>query len=416
MTLLSANDIKFLYPDLFKIDSPVLRDRYNAALLELTGRGSTLPSFNIDLCGFSPEIAEEFKDPFYLNPQGTNQLFIFLSTKQIPLPLIQQTFSYNEPILREFLAKNQIGLFNVSAREAVFGELQDSIYKLDRLDQVVNISRVHIEADTANKLISKSERLMRLVKRFERDDYSWQDDALLTEMLKLIKQVGDVRKNPLDLSDDFFPVGNFYTSYLGGLYVFHDVRKPFVVTPKDMPKSMIEDFNPNRVKLVSIDQPSKIVQLLDSQNLIVKRDEIDHQKIIDAYKERRNSVIVSFSLEHSVHRELPDLERSTLRRFIYKHVNQLPETFHQLSHFISHLESGRNLRELQASLDLIPYVLIPREGENSQLVSSLLAQLSPHDIFRKFLHGSTAFVELINGWDEEKRTFFQKFRQLTHMN
>ena len=69
------------------IDQPHLVERYNHAL-EAFGLPKTKRStFRVDATGFSPEIAEEFKDEQYLDPLGVNRRFIIVTPEQALQPV-----------------------------------------------------------------------------------------------------------------------------------------------------------------------------------------------------------------------------------------------------------------------------------------------------------------------------------------
>ena len=81
------------------------------------------------MSGYSPEIGDELDDDLYLNPNGCNRQFILLTTAQKDAPLLNIKFSTSRGILTQFIETNEAQLFALTARDAVAGELQNSVYE-----------------------------------------------------------------------------------------------------------------------------------------------------------------------------------------------------------------------------------------------------------------------------------------------
>jgi len=110
-----------MFGNLYEVSSPAMVERYNRALDYLIGKRTALTEFHVDIAGFSPEVADELGDQFYLNPHGANQMFILLSTDQKTAPLLGSQFSTSRSILQRYLEENEAQLFGLTAREAVAG-------------------------------------------------------------------------------------------------------------------------------------------------------------------------------------------------------------------------------------------------------------------------------------------------------
>ena len=119
-----------MFGNLIPVVSPVLVERYNRALERLTGKRTALSDFHIDISGYSPEVGDEFDDDLYLNHQGVNRQFILLTTDQKTAPLLNAKFSTSRGILRQWIEANEAQLFALTARDAVAGELVNSVYSM----------------------------------------------------------------------------------------------------------------------------------------------------------------------------------------------------------------------------------------------------------------------------------------------
>jgi len=224
-----------MFGNLIPVDSPALVERYNRALKHLTGKETRLTDFHIDLSGFSPEVGDELKDPLYLNPGGMNRQFILLTTAQKDAPLLNAKFSTSRGILTRFIAENEAQLFALTARDAVTGELENTVFKLTSPAQLMEMRQVRVSADTAGQVIKSTEKMEGLISRFRSDEDAWWDDTLITEMTDLAKTTGDITRNPVTLKAQTFDQGNFWTTHFGGVYLFPKVRYPAAISvgPKE---------------------------------------------------------------------------------------------------------------------------------------------------------------------------------------
>ena len=169
-----------MYGNLYEVSTPALVERYNRALEHLTGKRTELTEFHIDIVGASPEIAHEFDDPLYLNPHGANQMFILVSTDQKTAPLLNSQFSTSRSILKKYIEENEDQLFALTAREAVAGELMNSVFKIDQPADLLDINQIEVTADTSQSHVAEAEELTGLIDRFVNDDDAWWDCLLYT--------------------------------------------------------------------------------------------------------------------------------------------------------------------------------------------------------------------------------------------
>ncbi|MFN6007411.1 MAG: DUF6638 family protein, partial [Paracoccaceae bacterium] len=158
-----------MFGNLIEVSSPALVERYNRALKHLTGKVTKLDDFHIDLSGYSPEIGDELKDDLYLNPNGANRQFILLTTAQKDAPLLNIKFSTSRGILTQFIEKNEAQLFALTARDAVAGELQNSVYAVDTPAKLFDIRQVTVEADTIGGHVADAGKLAKLIERFRQE-------------------------------------------------------------------------------------------------------------------------------------------------------------------------------------------------------------------------------------------------------
>ncbi len=123
MDLLRDNEL--IYGRLLPIEEKHLIERYNKALKAFGLKPTKLKSFEIDRTGFSPQIAEDLGDPFYLDPNEVNRRFIVLTPAQIDLPVVHTAFSNTSQLVYEFMSKNQRAIDALTIKDVIYGEIEE---------------------------------------------------------------------------------------------------------------------------------------------------------------------------------------------------------------------------------------------------------------------------------------------------
>src|SRR6218665_2685401 len=95
-------EAELIYGRLLTISEPHLIARYNKALSGFGLKPTALERFDIDMTGFSPEIAEELGERDYLDPGKVNRRFIIMTPDQENLPVVHTSFSNTAGLMHEF--------------------------------------------------------------------------------------------------------------------------------------------------------------------------------------------------------------------------------------------------------------------------------------------------------------------------
>ena len=190
-------EAELIYGRLLPIAEPHLVERYNKALDGFGIRRTALDSFRIDMTGFSPEIADELGDKDYLDPNRVNRRFVIMTPEQVNLPVVHTSFSNTAALMHEFFSANARAINAITIRDALFGEIEDSVSVVDDIDDLLSINEVRFRVLSAEDMLGKAGELRTLVDRLKTVPNAWQDDAMLNRMVELAKQTGDIRQNAL---------------------------------------------------------------------------------------------------------------------------------------------------------------------------------------------------------------------------
>lgn len=396
-----------MFGNLIEVSSPVLVDRYNRALEHLTGKTTALEDFHIDISGFSPEIGDELGDPFYLNHAGVNRQFILLTTEQRTAPLLNAQFSTSKGILEQFIEANEAQLFALTARDAVAGELLNSVFSMDRPEALLDIRLIEVEADSTAGTVRDSEALGEMIDQFKTKDDAWFDDVLIAKMIGLAKRTGDVTRNPVKLREMSFKQSSFWTAHFGGIYLFRDVEHPAALTVRPQDVRLME----YQFDLSQTNQIAAFLELNGLAEPIVKAPGVDAAGIL---QQKMEFIVAKVAAENG-----EDLDRATsgrLRALTRKYSAQLPAEFHGLAALLRWATAGGTWPRITSDHPAYFYTVRASDGPYADLVNMLLAELAPMDVLQLFICHKDAFYAQYARWPEPMKEFVARFLERSYQS
>jgi len=392
-----------MFGNLVHVDSPALVERYNRALKHLTGKTTSLTDFYIDISGYSPEVGHELQDHLYLNHQGVNRQFILLSTHQKTAPLLNAKFSTSRSILRQFIEENEAALFSLTTRDAVAGELVNSVYDLSSPARLFDIRRIVIEADTTNGALRQAETLDAKVEEFMTREDAWFDDVLIAEMVDLAGDTGDIIRNPIHLKHMEFEQQDYWTEHFGGLYLFQSLDLPAAITcaPQDDVGDMPAEY------VFDMSDRNRIANFLELNGLvepIVKARGIDAAAIL---RQKMDFILVDALADEdvSLHLRAP----ADMRRLARQNADKLPPEFHTLGALVNWAENKGRWPRITSEDPAYFYTLRAADHASADLVNMLLSELAPKDVRQLFICHKQKFYALYATWSDTKKDYVVDF-------
>jgi hypothetical protein len=398
-----------MFGNLFHVHSPALVERYNRALHHLTGKRTTLTDFYIDISGYSPEVGAELNDPLYLNHKGVNRQFILLSMEQRTAPLLNAKFSTSKAVLDAFIGKNEAALFALTARDAVAGELVNSVYDVSEPARLFDIRRITVEADTTGGTVRDAGKLAQMVDQFRETEGGWYDDVLIAEMIALAGKTGDVVRNPVTLETMSFEQRNFWTSHFGGLYVFQDLSHPAVIAPagtdglQGLPVPHVFDATQRH-------HIARFFQLNGLTETILEARGIRSAEIL---RQKMEFILIDAVAERGV--PLTDLTSADLRRLARTQGDALPPEFHTLGQLVNWAENGGAFPNIDSADPVYFHTLRAADTPDAPLVNMLLAELAPKDIRQLFICHKDLFYATYASWPESKQAYVADYLQRAYI-
>ena len=392
-----------MFGNLVEVSSPALVERYKRAMKHLCGRETALTDFHIDISGYSPEIGAELGDDLYLNPNGSNRQFILLTTSQKNAPLLNTKFSTSRGIIRQFIETNEAQLFALTARDAVAGELQNSVFEISTPAKLLDIRRITVEADTIGGHVADAEKLAKLIEQFRTEPDGWRDDLLIAEMIGLAKKTGDVTRVPINLPEMTFEQPNFWTSHFGGLYIFRDVKFPALISSLSRESLGAVPISP----VFDLSNRNQIADWLERNDLaepIVQARGMDAAAVI-----RQKMDFILVEVADALNLEIGDARRTELRKVAHRLGASLPLEFQGLAALLRWIEAGGAWPRITSEHPAYFYTLRARAHKDRDLVNMLLAELSPLDVRQMYIVHKELFYASYARWSERKRQYVADF-------
>lgn len=392
-----------MFGNLIHVASPALVERYNRALQHLTGKTTALTDFYVDISGYSPEVGFELDDPLYLNHAGVNRQFILLTVDQKRAPLLDASFSTSRSILRHFIDENEPALFALTARDAVAGELVNSVYDIAKPADLLQIHTVRIDADTTQGTIALAQKLDDKVERFMTREDAWFDDVLIADMVALASETGDVVRNPVHLKKMSFKQRNYWTAHFGGLYLFQGMDHPAVISTDDTAE--LEELPIDRV--FDLSKRTQIAKFLEINGLvepIVKARGVDAGAVL---RQKMDFILVDALASADV--VLEGRSRAQMRRLARDHAGKLPNEFHTLAALLRWAEDSGPWPSISSEDPSYFYTIRAADHEDSELVNMLLSELSTKDIRQLYICNKPLFYKKFADWSETKKTYVIEF-------
>ncbi|QRM56336.1 DUF6638 family protein [Sinorhizobium sp. BG8] len=398
-------EAELIYGRLLEISEPHLVERYNKALDGFGLPRTNLQEFRIDMTGFSPEVAEELGDRDYLDPNRVNRRFIIMTPDQRELPVVHTSFSNTAALMHEFFNANARAINAITIRDALYGEIEDSVSVVEDIDDLLSINEVHFRVLSAEDLLDKAGELRTLVDRLKSVPNAWQDDAMLNRMVELAKQTGDIRQNALVPDKLVFRHDAFWANHFGGVYVFLDDRSTTVVCNPSVPG--FRRSRPWQVSYISLDDYQRIFEFL----LTTGRVELPRASWVESsgLLAHRASMIVTGlinAVDPTV--DMSKVDRICIQTWLHRNAalvaNEGTYPFLQDAMRTIAATGGIRLSDVPPHYRFLLVRATP-DHPDQWLVNRLIAQMTPYDFVSRFVFDKQGFYASYEDFSENFREY-----------
>lgn len=375
-----------------------LAKRYNECLAMLGVTPTKLKTFSIDGMGWSPEVAVEKKNNYYLNTGDANVNAIIISPDQKGKAVHMPSHSFDRDVMEAVFAAYNRQIRDITKDSAVVLNLDQQIDAFFEPFDLLRYNEITVTFSLLNDLDKKQLEQQAFVNLFNRAN-NFIDRDVHNQILNSAKKYGDLRERKLALEPIKLKVGSFHTRAFGGVFVLKNfIKKILVFEDEKMFKSAIND-TAHDIMLFHKDHDELIDALLS--NLILRKD-FKRAMRTPRYERVKKHVFV----EHAVQLEHP-LDEILDSHFLFKkYLNLLPldvkKKISGVELYYQRLIVDKNLKmEEYIDKDFVKVLHEPHSSlkvEEEELIWKLLSKITPKDPVHLYWYDKEQFYNLYNSW------------------
>lgn len=374
--------------------------RYNGCLALLGVSASKLTAFSIDANGWSPEIAEEKNNNFYLNIGEANANAIIITPQQEGKPVFMPYHSFDSNLMDAVFAAYRNEIKDITKDSALVVQLDQNIDTYYESFDLLNYNKIAISFLLLNDLQEKQKEQNDLIKLFDEGN-NFINREIHQKLLDSANKYGDLRNRKLQLSDLSLDISSFYTRAFGGVFILRDFIKPILIFESK------EIFN-QAIKNTTLDV---LLFHIEHEELLttLKRDiitEIDYHKAARTERyERIKKHLFSTYLSKTEH-PIRDILNSRL--LFKKYLNELPieaqkqimcvEIYNQKKIVERDLVPENMIEPIYIKALQQPHSSL--QPENQEIIWQLLTKIVPADPVHLYWYDKEKFYEQFALWTD----------------
>ncbi|ARV13772.1 DUF6638 family protein [Polaribacter sp. SA4-12] len=371
-----------------------LVERYNKCLLKLGFTETKLDKFSIDGIGWSPEIAEEKREVFYLNNGEANTHAIIITPKQKGLPVYNPFHSFDAALMKEVFKKHEKTINDITRDSAICIEFDQKIDVFYEPLDVLRYKDIVIKFHLIDNLDKAKKEQLKLVEVFNYED-NFIDEEIHQQLLSSAKKYGDLRERNLNIEEITFTSDSFYTKAFGGVYLLRDLATPILIFEKEETyKEAIKDTTYD-VLMYHISH-SEMIDKLVSYNVI--EFDLEDETTKKRYS-RIQKFIFSFYLKETSHPIKEILQDGILfKSYLNKIDISSRKKVMSVERFIEKQKVSKRLQPKEVIEEEI-YIALHKphsslKPNHQDLIWSLLIDVVPKDVLFLYWYDKEQFYEI----------------------
>jgi hypothetical protein len=392
-------EYNLIYGRLLTVSEPYLIERYNKALEAFGLPRTKLGSFQIDMSGHSPQIADELDVTFYLEQDISRRRFIIVAPEQENLPMIGTRFSNTAALLHVFFEKNRRVIQAATIKDVLFGEIDDNLVEIQDITDLLAIEQVTFRVLSSEETLFKAEKLRRRIDRLMTVQGAWRDDEMLEEMVDLARVTGDIRTNDLVPDQLVFRHESYFLDHFGGVYVFKDGKKFTMVCDSKAPG--FRRASPWKVDYIAIDDKAAVYDFL-SRSGRIQLPQASWLKDSGYIDHRRRMAMQSLMHQTDPSLDVAGMTETQFQTWAFKHSPVVDKD--PVLTFLHGIERGLSDGRPPMVEGLRPrerFMVIRAKPSHVDrwVVSRLISTFVPSDYVSRFVFDKAGFYNTYNAYD-----------------
>lgn len=371
-----------------------LVERYNKCLVKLGFSKTKLTSFSIDGVGWSPEVAEEKNEPFYLNNGEANTHAIIITPLQKGLPVYNPFHSFDKELMKAVFKKHGDFINDITRDAAICLDFDQKIDVFYEPLDVLKYKDIVIKFHLINNLNKAKEAQLKLIATFN-EGTNFIDESIQQQILASAKKYGDLRERNLNLEEISFTTDSFYTKAFGGIFVLRDFVKPILIFENEETYNEAINDTIHDVLMYHISH-EELIEKLISYNII----ETDlEEEISNKRYDRIKKYILSSYLKNTTHPVKDILQDPILfKSYLNKIDIQARKKVMGLELFLDKKQISKSLKAKDV-LDKDLFVALHKphsslKPNHQDLIWYLLVNIAPKDILFLYWYDKEQFYEV----------------------
>jgi hypothetical protein len=374
--------------------------RYNDCLAMLGIKPVKLKRFQIDGLGWSPEVAAELKDDYYLNLGDANSYGIILSPEQFDQPIYRPFHSFDRDLMYAVFTAYQKEIKDITKDSAICLHVDQGLDTYYESFDLLKIEKVSVHFKISGDLDKNKAEQMALIEEYNQGNNFFHRD-IHKKLLASALAYGDLRDRKVHLEPISVEVNSFYTKAFGGVFVLRDFIKEIMVFES------METFKK------SISNTTHEVMLFHKEHEELHKTLVDHLIVECNLKRAETTPKYTRIKKHLLVEHLKEAEHPMAEilenEFLYKrYFNTLsPDERKLISGVEIYNEKIAQSNQFKRK-DLVDYRIFlalhePHssiEDEHRALIWKLLVKIMPLDPVALYWFDKESFYELFPKYDE----------------
>lgn len=382
--------------------TPTMIDRYNDCLESLGIERTERKKVFVDGVGWSPQVAQETKNPYYLCAGGiVNPVAIILSPDQYKKPVYQPLFSWMRGAMRLFFEKYHREIHDITGTHAITIDFEDRLTSLTCAYDLLYLSAVELVPNT-DQLAEHAEEQKALVAECM-EGVRCLDFDVRSRIVAHRKKYGDLRHRRLAVQSVAFDFCNdFHTVAFGGATVIRGVLGEDLLIVHDSESVNLCEMPAHSRALFFEDESHEWAERLRKAQML-EVPIAKYQKFPELL-ERKRSLLLGMTLcdcDPAVDWEtITEARRKTL---VEKHKDKVPEIFQELERFMVQVRRGDAPK---VSQDLWFFLAEPCDHvppPTQEVLWILLAEKQPLRVLNLYRHVKQRFYREYSTWSLKKQ-------------
>jgi hypothetical protein len=374
--------------------TPLLIERYNKALISMGIEPTKCRIVFIDGAGWSPQVAAEKGNPWYLCDGFTNPTAIIISPDQFKRPVYMPAFSWVRSILRVVFETYHREIIDITSTDVVTLDFELGITRLEHPIDLLLISSILVKPYSGD-LSERAREQQKLI-----DDFLEGLNCLEAESREPLiahrKKYGDLCKRRFFMDEMHSPLArDYWTVALGGAAVIRNVDgyDLLILEDKDMYETALRGSVLKNAQILYIyDQRSVPFDMLAKAGMLVLP--IESFKNDPNILQEKKEMLLALAIGECE----PDFDwnaASTVKQnqIVQKNVEKIPAIFHELERFAARVRAGESVPDM--SPELWFYLASPAENlppGTREVLWILLTRKESRNILESYTRDKNRFL------------------------